>query len=147
MLKSLNFVARIESKDMRAIGAYFRHAGAELETLSVTEYCAASDALTFRREVTRYTANLRNFTFIAENSAEIIATLQLLPPSRYWNSIEVKLVDEQDVSWSSLDAVLAEPRFRTLTRFSILSVAYGIPALTWETKPLMPLANARGILQ
>ncbi|KAJ7474045.1 hypothetical protein FB451DRAFT_1247710, partial [Mycena latifolia] len=147
ILKSVTFVGHVETHDIPTIVAYFQRAGDKLESLALTDFSASPDTLALPRGITKYTTNLRNLTFIAEIPVEILDTLHFLPASRYWEAIDARLVLQlDDIPWGILDAVLADPRFRTLQQFRIISAVDHVPVLTSETKLLMPLANARGIL-
>jgi hypothetical protein len=76
-------------------------------------------------------------------------------PSQEWDTITFVLNDHDcDICWGSIDLALSDARFSTLRRFIINRSAFDAATkthsftsrITTETKLLMPLANARGIL-
>ncbi|KAJ7474078.1 hypothetical protein FB451DRAFT_1466592 [Mycena latifolia] len=84
----------------------------------------------------------------------IIDLILLLRTSHSWNAIHVWMNPVADGAelWSKLDTALAGPHFRTLKWFSIeflskqLSAPQYAPSRIPQSRLLMPLANARGIL-
>ncbi|KAJ6514679.1 hypothetical protein DFH09DRAFT_1332925 [Mycena vulgaris] len=93
-----------------------------------------------------HTPILQHLTFDASSSSDLLRTLSLLPAMASLTSITVWTVGlDQDFACPALNAELAGPGFRPLRRFSFL--ADGIQqALSPAIKALMPLANARVIL-
>jgi hypothetical protein len=101
----------------------------------------------FISDIFQYTPNLRHLTLSVDFLSDLLELLPLLPGSKYWESITFTYFAGH-VPWSALDAAMAEPRFRTLRRFAFdHCVDGGRAPLSTETKALMPLALARGILE
>ncbi|KAJ7474044.1 hypothetical protein FB451DRAFT_1247708 [Mycena latifolia] len=145
-LKSLGFTGSVQSDDINSIEAYLQRTGNEIETLDIEIRGKWADAVFFQRRIFPYTTKLRNFVFTCPSPSALLHTLALLPASEYWNIIDVTVYDPEDgdLQWMSLDTALADPSFRTLRGFSLKSTRNMI---TPQTKVLMPLANARGILK
>ncbi|KAJ7110528.1 hypothetical protein C8R44DRAFT_883666 [Mycena epipterygia] len=132
------------NEDTSAIEEYFRHAGEGLESLEIRSWGAN---VVLERRILPYTTNLQRLKFYCPHASNIIDILALLSSSRC-NAITVRteLFGEGELSWTTFDTALAEPKFRNLKRFSVLRRYRDTSFITPEIRVLMPLANARGIL-
>ncbi|KAJ7433872.1 hypothetical protein FB451DRAFT_284168 [Mycena latifolia] len=139
-------------EDWTPITAYLQQVGDGLLSLQLA-FLTTQGCLNFQRYMLPYTPNLRNLTLIVNLPSDVLDTILLLRTSHSWNSIFVHInpVAAGDELWSALDAALAEPHFRTLKRFSIDFFTWHLPqpdapSIIPQPRLLMPLANARGIL-
>ncbi|KAJ6514682.1 hypothetical protein DFH09DRAFT_1099517 [Mycena vulgaris] len=100
----------------------------------------------FQQRIFRHTPMLQHLTFDASSSSDLLHTLSLLLAMASLTSITVWTVElDKDFACPALNAELAGPGFRPLRRFSFLADSIR-QALSPAMKALMPLANARGIL-
>ncbi|KAJ7133304.1 hypothetical protein C8R44DRAFT_772154 [Mycena epipterygia] len=148
MLKTLKFkgvCAPATSVDPLEI--CIQRAGGALESLTLMMIGPWEDTEAFFQKIFQYTKKLRQFTFLCENEpSNIVGTLSLLPTSD-WDSIHADLheLGHDTTLWPKVDEILAEPRFRSLKRFSMRLTDTGAMSST-QMKELLPLAHARGIL-
>ncbi|KAJ7110523.1 hypothetical protein C8R44DRAFT_883660 [Mycena epipterygia] len=131
------------NEDASAIEEYFRRAGEGLESLEIN---SLGDNVVLERRILPYTPNLQRLNFFCPHASDIFNTLALLSSSRC-NAITVRTegLEDGELSWTAFDTVLADPKFRNLKQLSVLGL-YNETLITPEVRALMPLANARGIL-
>lgn len=146
-LKSLRFSGFVygdDTQSIEAVEAYLRRAGDEVESLEIRVRGRWADAVHFQRRILLYMPKLRNFVFTCPSTSMLLQTLSLLPASGCLQAIHATVHDPEDSDiLVYLDTELAKPAFRILEKFSLKSTRNIITA---QTRHLMPLANARGIL-
>ncbi|KAJ7474079.1 hypothetical protein FB451DRAFT_1247803 [Mycena latifolia] len=133
------------------LAAYFQQVGTRLHSLKIN-LLSAHLFPEFQRRILQYTPNLRNLQFEVFRPSDLLDVVQCLSASHSWDAIEAQIrQDPTDaLPWNALDAALAQ--FRTLTRFNIVLLSnYSrtpekTSAFTPQTRLLMPLPNARGVL-
>lgn len=100
---------------------------------------------THTRELLKYTTTaLKTLSFGCDYPDDIVDILHFIPPFD-WDSISVTVHRHEEILWHAIDTALADGRFGTLQRFSMFN-GCGATMITDQTRLLMPLANARGIL-
>ncbi|KAJ7111290.1 hypothetical protein C8R44DRAFT_985472 [Mycena epipterygia] len=132
--------------DAKLVQSYFEWAGGGLEILWLG--LVSADGVGLLKRILPCTPNLQTIMFVCRDPSSILHyPLALLPVSCTSISITVLEPGNGGAHWIALDAALAEPQFRALKEFSIIE--YRAPSnrtLQTTMRLLMPLANARGIL-
>ncbi|KAJ7638049.1 hypothetical protein B0H17DRAFT_1106369 [Mycena rosella] len=150
-LKSLKFLTPlIKNVEWAVVVPYFERAGEGLQSLELCEV-SPENLLKFKKQIWRYTPNLRNIEFSIRDPSKLVKFLMILPASLRWNTIDIEFTAHgEGILWRNLDTALADPRFLHLTRFTLklrdFDIPGGKPMITSETKFRLPLASARGIL-
>ncbi|KAJ7474046.1 hypothetical protein FB451DRAFT_1558302 [Mycena latifolia] len=146
----------VTNGDWSDIAAYIQRGGGGLESLDLGLEGYWKVILEFQRQIYPNTTSLCHLTIDIWNPSQLLDLIPILPGSENLKSVTVsvcwaQLKDWDKFPWSALDTALAEPQFRTLKRFSIDVYEYSreneVPLVPPQMKLLMPLANARGILE
>ncbi|KAJ6605302.1 hypothetical protein DFH09DRAFT_1422303 [Mycena vulgaris] len=141
-----------DRKDWSPIVEYIERAGEGLQSLEILVWnrweWGSRDVTYFQQRVFAHTPMLQHLTVDATSLSDLLQTLSLLPAMASLTTITVVTIElYEDFICPALDVELADPRFRTLRHFSFLDDANVlIEPLPPAMKALMPLANARGIL-
>ncbi|KAJ6531662.1 hypothetical protein DFH09DRAFT_1370479 [Mycena vulgaris] len=134
---------------------FLQRAGGELEYVSLRFYVWEIAQL---GRALVHTPKLRNLELLITSRSLPPDILSVLPPCE-WETISFVvsrtkrhlLMKRHLLSvWGAIDQALADPRFRTLRRFRFSrekNIVNTTSLITPETKLLMPLSNARGILE
>ncbi|KAJ7921315.1 hypothetical protein B0H13DRAFT_1866698 [Mycena leptocephala] len=153
-LKSLRLNLSTHLEDIPRIEKYFQYAGGEIESLSLSIVLGIMEHNEEPKVVNsflRHTPKVRNLELWISPVVDVLSVL----PSQEWDTITFVLYDHDcGICWGSIDLALSDARFSTLRRFIINRSAFDASTrthsftsrITTETKLLMPLANARGIL-
>ncbi|KAJ7466795.1 hypothetical protein B0H11DRAFT_2284498 [Mycena galericulata] len=130
------------------ITQYIKRAGRALRSLSMTIW---EDGDSFEKLALQYCTNLRHIFLktIKHHSHTYLIELLSCVTSKdlitidVFTNMEDELADEDGVAARALDDILAEPRFRNLTRFSVLDLGGNVSVFG----AALLLASGRGILQ
>ncbi|KAJ7160539.1 hypothetical protein C8R43DRAFT_341001 [Mycena crocata] len=127
--------------------AYFRRVGGGLTILNINLVCPGPTAVTLYGQIFQYTTRLEYISLICHEPSTALSVLPLLPSSLaiIKFSFTTNLTDDE-VPWQAIDAALSKSRFRTLFRFKLQDRRSRQSLISAETKLLLPLASARGIL-
>ncbi|KAJ7770310.1 hypothetical protein DFH07DRAFT_954132 [Mycena maculata] len=138
------------------MASYIKHAGHAVESLDLTIW---GEEESFEQLALQYCTNLRhisiesNQTFppytyliglLSKTTSNDLRTIDI---ATHTNNMCIELADEDDVAARALDNMLADPRFRNLTRFSVSDIGDRESVFTLEVQAKMLRARARGILQ
>ncbi|KAJ6605331.1 hypothetical protein DFH09DRAFT_1300064 [Mycena vulgaris] len=151
-LKSVTLHAADNLWKSGTVESFLRRAGGKLESLSLWCPCRPKDDALLRLVgVLACTTKLRDLELFVKKAVLVPNILSVLPLYE-WDTISIVLgIPEyrDSITWAAIDEALADPRFRTLRRFrySIKTATDVLSLIEPETRLLLPLANARGILE
>ncbi|KAJ7939200.1 hypothetical protein B0H13DRAFT_2300952 [Mycena leptocephala] len=155
-LRSLKFGPN-SMVDMGMLQQFCSRAGGELDFLGIGFRNGFKEEVETVDRLVRSAPKLRNLQVSILRVTPVLRILSVLP-AYAWNTITLVLWDlgSPDIPpWAAIDLALANPRLRALKLFSFHKVALNrsasdtydtVSMITPETRCLMPLADARGIL-
>ncbi|KAJ6605266.1 hypothetical protein DFH09DRAFT_1300002 [Mycena vulgaris] len=124
MLESLKLeISLNDGADLSPITAYLKHAGGRLQSLEILVWSRGSSppaVARLQQQIFAHTPMLLHLTFDVLRASDLLDVLFLLPAIPSLISITVVMGDLHGTfPCCTLDAALANPRFRTLLRFSL----------------------------